>query len=173
MSYLVILFMQGVLIGMIAVASNPSPYFGALGLVVVSGMGCGMMMLLGGTFLSLVLFLIYLGGMLVVFAYSSALASDLYPDTLGLPRLAFNCLLYLAGLLGGAGYAMGGWYGGGSVGYCRQSELSVVREDLSGVSLIFSSGGRVLLLAGVALLITLLVVLEVVRGLARGALRAV
>nr|YP_009566651.1 NADH dehydrogenase subunit 6 [Acentrogobius caninus]AKU36827.1 NADH dehydrogenase subunit 6 [Acentrogobius sp. QHY-2015]QBB10825.1 NADH dehydrogenase subunit 6 [Acentrogobius caninus] len=171
MSYLVVLFMQGLLIGMIAVASNPSPYFGALGLVVVSGMGCGMMMLLGGTFLSLILFLIYLGGMLVVFAYSSALASDLYPDTLGLPRLAFNCLLYFGGLLGGAGYAMGGWYGG--AGYCREAGLSVIREDLSGVSLIFSSGGRVLLLVGVALLMTLLVVLEVVRGLVRGALRAV
>lgn len=31
--------------------------------------------------MSLVLFLIYLGGMLVVFAYSVALAADPYPET--------------------------------------------------------------------------------------------
>lgn len=81
MLYLVLLFMQGLLLGLIVVASNPSPYFAALGLVVVSGIGCGLMMSCGGTFLSLILFLIYLGGILVVFAYSSALASETHPET--------------------------------------------------------------------------------------------
>lgn len=83
MSYLTFLFMQGVLVGLIVVASNPSPYFAALGLVVVSGMGCGLIVMCGGAFLSLVLFLIYLGGILVVFAYSSALASEPYPESWG------------------------------------------------------------------------------------------
>lgn len=67
--------------GLVAVASNPSPYFAALGLVVVAGVGCGVLVGHGGPFLSLVLFLIYLGGMLVVFAYSAALAAEPYPES--------------------------------------------------------------------------------------------
>nr|YP_006460567.1 NADH dehydrogenase subunit 6 [Acentrogobius pflaumii]AFL65692.1 NADH dehydrogenase subunit 6 [Acentrogobius pflaumii] len=172
MSYLALLFMFCLLLGLILVASNPSPYFAALGLVVVSGVGCGLMILHGGTFLSLILFLIYLGGMLVVFAYSSALASDLHPEALGEPRIALNSLMYLTGLILGGGYLMGGWYGGNGVGYSRQSEMSVVREDSSGVAMMYSAGGRILAIVGVALLLTLFTVLELVRGLYRTTLRA-
>ena len=75
------LLLFGLVLGLVAVASNPSPYFAALGLVVVSGMGCGVLVGHGGSFLSLVLFLIYLGGMLVVFAYSAALAAEPYPES--------------------------------------------------------------------------------------------
>lgn len=81
MTYVMSLFLFGLVIGLLAVASNPSPYFAAFGLVVVSGLGCGVLLGHGGSFLSLVLFLIYLGGMLVVFAYSAALAAEPYPES--------------------------------------------------------------------------------------------
>lgn len=81
MTYMICLLLFGLVLGLVAVASNPSPYFAALGLVVVSGMGCGVLVGHGGSFLSLILFLIYLGGMLVVFAYSSALAAEPYPES--------------------------------------------------------------------------------------------
>lgn len=81
MTYMLCLLLFGLVLGLVAVASNPSPYFAALGLVVVSGMGCGVLVGHGGSFLSLVLFLIYLGGMLVVFAYSAALAAEPYPES--------------------------------------------------------------------------------------------
>lgn len=71
---------MGVLAGAAAVASNPSPYFAALALVMVSGIGCGVVVITGHSFLSLVLFLIFLGGMLVVFSYTSALATEPYPE---------------------------------------------------------------------------------------------
>nr|YP_009741429.1 NADH dehydrogenase subunit 6 [Istigobius campbelli]QID57703.1 NADH dehydrogenase subunit 6 [Istigobius campbelli] len=173
MSYTAFLFMQGLLLGLIVVASNPSPYFAALGLVVVSGMGCGLMMLNGGAFLSLILFLIYLGGMLVVFAYSSALASEPYPETWGSPRVAINSLVYGVGVVGGAGYMVGGWFEGSGVGINQVSEMSVLRGDSVGVALMYSSGGGALVVAAGVLLLTLFVVLEVVRGPSRGALRAV
>nr|YP_009467028.1 NADH dehydrogenase subunit 6 [Exyrias puntang]APT69179.1 NADH dehydrogenase subunit 6 [Exyrias puntang] len=173
MSYLAFLFMQGLLLGLIVVASNPSPYFAALGLVVVSGMGCGLMMLCGGAFLSLILFLIYLGGMLVVFAYSSALASEPHPETWGSPRVAFNSLVYFIGVVVGAVYMLGGWFGGFGVGINQVSEMSVLRGDLAGVALMYAPGGWVLVIAAWVLLLTLFVVLEVVRGTSRGALRAV
>lgn len=81
MTYIMFLFLFGLVLGLVAVASNPSPYFAALGLVVVGGLGCGVLVGHGGHFLSLVLFLIYLGGILVVFAYSAALAAEPYPES--------------------------------------------------------------------------------------------
>lgn len=47
------------------------------------------------------------------------------------------------------------------------------RGDTDGVSLMYSSGGAVLLVGAWVLLLTLFVVLDLVRGLDRGALRAV
>nr|WNH22191.1 NADH dehydrogenase subunit 6 [Varicus bucca] len=172
MLYLAFLFMQGLLLGLIVVASNPSPYFAALGLVVVSGMGCGLMVVFGGTFLPLILFLIYLGGMLVVFAYSSALASELYPETWGSPRVALNSLVYVGAVVVGGALMGGSWWGlGGSGG--EVVEVGVLRGDLSGVAMMYSSGGGLLVVGAWVLLLTLFVVLEVVRGVDRGALRAV
>ena len=77
--FLGICFMLGVL----AVASNPSPYYGVVGLVVASVIGCGWLVSLGVSFVSLALFLVYLGGMLVVFVYSVSLAADPYPEAWG------------------------------------------------------------------------------------------
>lgn len=49
----------------------------------------------------------------------------------------------------------------------------MVRGDVSGVSLIYSVGGGMLIVCGWILLLCLFVVLELTRGLSRGALRAV
>lgn len=73
---IIVVFITGIAV----VALTPSPYFAALGLVIVSGIGCGILLWYGAPFLSLVLFLIYLGGMLVVFAYSTALAAEPFPE---------------------------------------------------------------------------------------------
>nr|BBI37693.1 NADH dehydrogenase subunit 6 [Trimma cana] len=172
MSYMSMLFMSGLVLGMITVASNPSPYFAALGVVVVSGFGCGLLALCGGSFLSLVLFLIYLGGMLVVFAYSSALASDLYPEALGSRSVLFNWVSYfLAVLVGGAFVFKNWWFG--EVGVGDSLDFSVLLGETGGVASIYDYGGGMLLLSGWALLISLFVVLELVRGGVGGALRVV
>nr|WNH21255.1 NADH dehydrogenase subunit 6 [Bryaninops yongei] len=173
MSYLSLVLMGGLLLGLAVVASNPSPYFAALGLVVVSGMGCGMMVVGGGSFLSLILFLIYLGGMLVVFAYSSALASDPYPESWGAPRVVSNSIVYILGVVLGGTFLWWDWYGGfetSSVGFV---EMSVDKSDLVGVGVMYVWGGLMLLAGAWVLLLTLFVVLEVVRGSNRGTLRAV
>lgn len=80
MTYFMFLLLMALVVGLVAVASNPTPYFAALGLVVAAGVGCGILVGYGGSFLSLVLFLIYLGGILVVFAYSAALAAEPFPE---------------------------------------------------------------------------------------------
>lgn len=52
-------------------------------------------------------------------------------------------------------------------------ELSVLRGDSGGVALIYAGGGGMLVIGAWVLLLTLFVVLELTRGLSRGALRAV
>nr|YP_010134853.1 NADH dehydrogenase subunit 6 [Heteropriacanthus cruentatus]YP_010949745.1 NADH dehydrogenase subunit 6 [Cookeolus japonicus]QWM94541.1 NADH dehydrogenase subunit 6 [Heteropriacanthus cruentatus]WMI35571.1 NADH dehydrogenase subunit 6 [Cookeolus japonicus] len=173
MTYIMSLFLLGLVLGLVAVASNPSPYFAALGLVLVAGLGCGVLVGHGGSFLSLVLFLIYLGGMLVVFAYSAALAAEPYPETWGSRPVAVSMLLYVVGVVLVSGLFWGGWYESSWLSVDELGEFSVHRGDMGGVALMYSLGGGMLLISAWVLLLTLFVVLELTRGLSRGALRAV
>lgn len=67
-------------IGFVGFSSKPSPIYGGLGLIVSGGVGCGIVLNFGGSFLGLMVFLIYLGGMLVVFSYTTAMATEMYPE---------------------------------------------------------------------------------------------
>nr|BBU25629.1 NADH dehydrogenase subunit 6 [Telmatherina celebensis] len=173
MAYVMYLLLFSLVVGLVAVASNPSPYFAALGLVMVAGTGCGVLIGYGGSFLSLILFLIYLGGMLVVFAYSAALAAEPYPEGWGSwPVLALS-LIYLVGVGLISGLFWGEWYGASWMPVDEGGEMEVFRGDIGGVPLMYSLGGELLATGAWVLLLTLFVVLELTRGLSRGALRAV
>nr|YP_006073219.1 NADH dehydrogenase subunit 6 [Dendrophysa russelii]AFG17317.1 NADH dehydrogenase subunit 6 [Dendrophysa russelii] len=173
MTYTMCLFLVGLVMGVIAVASNPSPYFAALGLVVVAGLGCGVMVWYGGHFLALVLFLIYLGGMLVVFAYSAALAAEPYPESWGSRSVVAYVVTYVVGVVMVSGLFWDKWYDMSWAPVDELGELSVLRGDSGGVALMYSGGGGMLVVGAWVLLLTLFVVLELTRGLSRGSLRAV
>nr|YP_003359509.1 NADH dehydrogenase subunit 6 [Acheilognathus yamatsutae]ABQ01697.1 NADH dehydrogenase subunit 6 [Acheilognathus yamatsutae] len=173
MTYFMFLLLVALILGLIAVASNPTPYFAALGLVVAAGVGCGILVNSGGSFLSLVLFLIYLGGMLVVFAYSAALAAEPFPEAWGSRSVMGYVLIYFVGVVLAAGLFWGGWYEGSWVLVDGLKEFSLLRGDVGGVAMMYSFGGSMLVICAWVLLLTLLVVLELTRGLSRGALRAV
>nr|YP_010130059.1 NADH dehydrogenase subunit 6 [Heniochus acuminatus]QPZ50532.1 NADH dehydrogenase subunit 6 [Heniochus acuminatus] len=173
MSYVMLFFLIGLVLGLIAVASNPSPFFAALGLVVVAGFGCGVLVGHGGSFLSLILFLVYLGGMLVVFAYSAALAADPYPEGWGSQFVAVYMVMYLVVVFSVSGLFWEGWYEVFWVSVDEFTDFSVFRGDVGGVALMYSFGGGMLVISAWVLLLTLLVVLELTRGLSRGTLRAV
>nr|YP_009685827.1 NADH dehydrogenase subunit 6 [Pronothobranchius seymouri]QDU91791.1 NADH dehydrogenase subunit 6 [Pronothobranchius seymouri] len=172
MSYVMILCLFALILGLASVASNPSPYFAALGLVVVAGVGCGVLASSGGSFLSLILFLVYLGGMLVVFGYSAALAAEPFPETwgsayvLGLmtfySMLALFITMFTLDLFDGPLYLLN-----------NNWKFNVVQEDAGGVALMFCQGGYMLVLGVLTLLLALLVVLELTRGQSRGVLRLV
>ena len=51
-----------------------------LGLIVSGGVGCGIVLNFGGSFLGLMVFLIYLGGIIVVFGYTTAMVTEQYPE---------------------------------------------------------------------------------------------
>nr|BCI56856.1 NADH dehydrogenase subunit 6 [Zhangixalus arboreus] len=155
------------LLGLLVVASNPSPYFAALGLVWGAGAGCFILVKNGLGFLSLILFLIYLGGMMVVFAYCSALVAEPYPKAVGSYVLLCYSLVCL-GLMACCLWLGGYWF---STEHSRDWGLFMV--DWWGVSELMNSGGCILFFGGWGLLLTLFVVLEVVRGHNAGALRAV
>nr|BAK41964.1 NADH dehydrogenase subunit 6 [Electrophorus electricus] len=172
MTYIFFFSFIGLVGGMAVVASNPAPYFAALGMVVAAGGGCGVLVNCGGSFLSLVLFLIYLGGMLVVFAYSAALAAEPYPKSLGDYSVFGYVLLYVVGVVVvwlGVGWC--GWYDGcldlGGDGFF------VLRGDFVGVAMMYFLGGWMLIICAWVLLLTLFVVLEVTRGFNRGCLRII
>nr|YP_008379305.1 NADH dehydrogenase subunit 6 [Onychostoma simum]AGS12806.1 NADH dehydrogenase subunit 6 [Onychostoma simum] len=173
MTYFMSLLLMALVVGLVAVASNPTPYFAALGSVVAAGVGCGVLVGHGGSFLSLVLFLIYLGGMLVVFAYSAALAAEPFPEAWGARSVLGYVLVYLLGAGLVAGLFWGGWYEGSWTVVDGLKEFSVFRGDISGVAVMNPFGGGMLVICAWVLLLTLLVVLELTRGLSRGTLRAV
>nr|YP_001165436.1 NADH dehydrogenase subunit 6 [Chlamydosaurus kingii]ABK53975.1 NADH dehydrogenase subunit 6 [Chlamydosaurus kingii]ABK53988.1 NADH dehydrogenase subunit 6 [Chlamydosaurus kingii]ABK54001.1 NADH dehydrogenase subunit 6 [Chlamydosaurus kingii] len=157
--YLVFFISLGFLFGVIGVASNPSPCFGAGALVVASGFGCGMLAEFGHSFVALVLFLVYLGGMLVVFAYSIALASDVYPQAWG------NYVVGLSGFWYFLVAMLIVWAGGGNLGFFGVGGGLVYALDsgYGGISMLYSVGGACLFFLGFGLLLTLFVVLELAR----------
>nr|YP_009736081.1 NADH dehydrogenase subunit 6 [Pseudogastromyzon changtingensis changtingensis]QBM10364.1 NADH dehydrogenase subunit 6 [Pseudogastromyzon changtingensis changtingensis] len=173
MTYLVYLLLMALIVGLVAVASNPAPYFAALGLVMAAGVGCGVLVSHGGSFLSLILFLIYLGGMLVVFAYSAALAAEPFPESWGDRSVVGYVVVYLFGVGVMVWVLCENWYEGSWVVVDGLKEFSVLRGDTSGVAEMYSSGGGMLVICAWVLLLTLFVVLELTRGLSRGTLRAV
>nr|QOJ44947.1 NADH dehydrogenase subunit 6 [Allobates aff. tapajos 3 AR-2020] len=157
----------GLVGGLLGVASNPSPFFAALGLVCSAGAGCLILMGGGVSFLSLVLFLVYLGGMMVVFAYSAALVAEPYPEAWGSMEVvgylvSYLFLLVVWWVVGGGGWEVEINFSGEAYG-----------KDWFGVSMMYMWGGGLLLVGGWALLLTLFGVLEVVRGHYSGVLRAV
>nr|WNH20878.1 NADH dehydrogenase subunit 6 [Epibulus insidiator] len=173
MAYVMFLLLIGVVVGLIAVASNPSPYFAALGLVVVAGVGCGVLATHGGSFLSLVLFLIYLGGMLVVFAYSAALAAEPYPEDWFAGPVGTYVVMYVTLVMFGGCLFWKDWYENSWLTAEELEEFSTFRADMDGVAFLYEEGGELLWLSAWALLLTLFVVLELTRGLGRGTIRAV
>nr|YP_009312358.1 NADH dehydrogenase subunit 6 [Devario devario]BAV71872.1 NADH dehydrogenase subunit 6 [Devario devario] len=173
MTYGLCLLLVLLVLGMIGIASNPTPYYAILGLVTVAGVGCGIMIGCGGSFLSLILFLIYLGGMLVVFAYSAALSAEPFPEAWGGRFVVLRVAVYILAVGAVAEFFCGNWYEGSLVVVDSLKEFSIIRGDVGGVAVMYSWGGGMLVTCAWVLLLTLFVVLEVTRGLSCNVLRAV
>nr|AIG23303.1 NADH dehydrogenase subunit 6 [Neophascogale lorentzii] len=151
--------------GFVAFSSKPSPVYGGLSLVVSGGLGCAIIVSLNSTFLGLVVFLVYLGGMLVVFGYTAAMATEEYPESWVSNAMAFSMLLLSLFM------EMVWLMVCGEVEVVTAAELFdslgnyCVGHDWSGVSLLYGCGGWAMVLLGWILFITILVVFEVVSGL--------
>lgn len=78
-----ILFTLSVLLvmGFVGFSSKPSPIYGGLALIISGVVGCVIVLNCGGVYMGLMMFLVYLGGMMVVFGYTTAMAIEEYPET--------------------------------------------------------------------------------------------
>lgn len=79
-TYIVFILSIIFVLGFVGFSSKPSPIYGGLGLIVSGGVGCAIVLNFGGSFLGLMVFLIYLGGIMVVFGYTTAIATEQYPE---------------------------------------------------------------------------------------------
>nr|NP_008164.1 NADH dehydrogenase subunit 6 [Patiria pectinifera]Q33817.1 RecName: Full=NADH-ubiquinone oxidoreductase chain 6; AltName: Full=NADH dehydrogenase subunit 6 [Patiria pectinifera]BAA03876.1 NADH-dehydrogenase subunit 6 [Patiria pectinifera] len=132
-----------------------SPYYGALGLVLVALSGCLLCSLLGFSFIALVLILIYVGGMLVVFVYSTAISAERYPSVSN-----FNEILVLSSLV----ISWGVLNFDPLINVEVNSWGFVTNSDLVGASNLYSSMGGYLLIGGYILLVALVVALVLTYG---------
>lgn len=160
-------------LGVIMVAVKPSPIYAGLGLIVSGAIGCGLLMLNGSSYIGLMVFLIYLGGMLVVFGYTTAMSSDEYPETWGsniwlwailLSGIVLDVILIIL-VLNYEGldnnlelYSMYDWVS------FDGDELVIIREDSVGVGSMYSCGSWMMMVAGWSLLIGVFIIIEITRG---------
>nr|AIW64036.1 NADH dehydrogenase subunit 6 [Microcebus rufus] len=173
MAYTIFLLSTIFVLGFMSFSSKPSPIYGGVGLIVSGAVGCSMIMGFGVSFMGLMVFLIYLGGMLVVFGYTTAMATEEYPETWGSSIVIWGALLsgvfmeslLMVWLLEHDGVEM-------VIGFNSLEDwimfmdkgLSVVREDSLGVSALYSYASWFMVAAGWALFISVLIVIEIIRG---------
>nr|YP_659497.1 NADH dehydrogenase subunit 6 [Piliocolobus badius]ABD39303.1 NADH dehydrogenase subunit 6 [Piliocolobus badius] len=173
MAYILFLLSVLLVMGFIGFSSKPSPIYGGLALVISGVVGCVIILNYGGTYMGLMMFLIYLGGMMVVFGYTTAMAIEEYPEAWGSGFEVFGSLL--AGLAMEVGLilwvleyddlvvvinlnSMGSWVifeGEGS---------GLIREDSIGAGALYDYGRWLVVVTGWTLFVGVYIVIEITRG---------
>nr|YP_009120894.1 NADH dehydrogenase subunit 6 [Hylopetes phayrei]AGG40785.1 NADH dehydrogenase subunit 6 [Hylopetes phayrei]AKP94194.1 NADH dehydrogenase subunit 6 [Hylopetes phayrei electilis]UZP46688.1 NADH dehydrogenase subunit 6 [Hylopetes phayrei] len=173
MTYVTYLLSMLFVLGFVGFSSKPSPIYGGLGLIISGGVGCGIVLCFGGSFLGLMVFLVYLGGMLVVFGYTTAMATEEYPEAWSSNVMIWGVLLL--GVLVELGIAMMTMVMDGVEVVIEfkstedwlmfdVEELGLVREDSMGVAALYSYGSWLMVVAGWSLFVSIFIVIEITRG---------
>nr|YP_008379071.1 NADH dehydrogenase subunit 6 [Lophocebus aterrimus]AGM47565.1 NADH dehydrogenase subunit 6 [Lophocebus aterrimus] len=173
MMYVLFALSVVLVMGFVGFSSKPSPIYGGLALVISGVVGCMIILGYGGVYLGLMMFLIYLGGMMVVFGYTAAMAIEEYPETWGSGFEVLGC--FLVGLVMEVGLVlwvlgfdevvvvvgfndMGNWV----VFEGEGSEL--VRSDSIGAGALYDYGRWLVVVAGWTLFVGVYIVIEITRG---------
>nr|QAT80176.1 NADH dehydrogenase subunit 6 [Bos grunniens] len=173
MLYIVFILSVIFVIGFVGFSSKPSPIYGGLGLIVSGGVGCGIVFNFGGSFLGLMVFLIYLGGMMVVFGYTTAMATEQYPEIWLSNKAVLGA--FITGLLMEFFMVyyvlkdkeveivfefngLGDWviYDTGDSGFFS--------EEAMGIAALYSYGTWLVIVTGWSLFIGVVVIMEITRG---------
>nr|ANA07493.1 NADH dehydrogenase subunit 6 [Murina huttoni rubella] len=173
MIYLVFIMSVIFVIGFVGFSSKPSPIFGGVGLILSGGVGCGIVVNYGGSFLGLMVFLIYLGGMLVVFGYTTAMAMEQYPESwisnmvlLGslIIGVIMEFLFVMYVLIDGElevyieFNTIEDWV------FYNMGDSEVYSEEMMGVAALYSCGSWLVFVTGWSLLMGVVIILEITRG---------
>nr|YP_010960403.1 NADH dehydrogenase subunit 6 [Malacocephalus laevis]WNH37767.1 NADH dehydrogenase subunit 6 [Malacocephalus laevis] len=170
MLYVTIILIGVSVLGAIVLASSPSPVFAAVGLTLMAGMACMLLIDNGSSFLSLLFVLVYLGGMLVVFAYCVALAADAYPKMWSGSAIMEVMMGGTVVLAVGLAVDFTKWPNVQFMGACSNNFRHVYPEG-EGLGLLYNKGSASLLLCVYALFVVLLVVVDIARGRSSGSQR--
>nr|YP_009414310.1 NADH dehydrogenase subunit 6 [Mirza zaza]AIW64387.1 NADH dehydrogenase subunit 6 [Mirza zaza] len=173
MAYVIFLLSSIFVLGFMSFSSKPSPIYGGVGLIISGAVGCSMIMEFGVSFMGLMVFLIYLGGMLVVFGYTTAMATEEYPETWGSSIVIWGALLVgimmelllMVWLSDHDGEEMMvGFNSLESWVMFMDEGLHVIREDSFGVATLYGYASWFMVVAGWALFVSVLIVMEIIRG---------
>nr|YP_010133431.1 NADH dehydrogenase subunit 6 [Myotis petax]ALD15971.1 NADH dehydrogenase subunit 6 [Myotis petax]ALD15984.1 NADH dehydrogenase subunit 6 [Myotis petax]ALD15997.1 NADH dehydrogenase subunit 6 [Myotis petax]ALD16010.1 NADH dehydrogenase subunit 6 [Myotis petax] len=160
-------------VGFVGFSSKPSPIYGGVGLILSGAVGCGIVVSFGGSFLGLMVFLIYLGGMLVVFGYTTAMAMEQYPEAwisnmvvMGsfIVGLVMEFLLVLYVLVGEKLEMTFEFNEIGDWAIYDVSDFEVFTKESMGVAALYSYGNWLVVVTGWSLLIGVVIILEITRG---------
>nr|WKD83288.1 NADH dehydrogenase subunit 6 [Loris lydekkerianus lydekkerianus] len=174
MMYLVSLLSVLFVLGFVGFSSKPSPIFGGLGLIISGGVGCGVVMGFGGSFMGLMVFLVYLGGMLVVFGYTTAMATEEYPESWGSSVSIWGALLLgvvveVVMVLLSGDYCVGvevvmNFDGMGDWEMYDVGGIGPFRVQSAGTGALYSYGSWFLVMAGWSLFVSIFIIIEITRG---------
>nr|USQ66651.1 NADH dehydrogenase subunit 6 [Praomys daltoni complex sp. clade A] len=157
--------------GCIGLALKPSPIYGGLGLIISGFVGCLMILGFGGSFLGLLVFLIYLGGMLVVFGYTTAMATEEYPETWSSSWLIFGFLVVGFLMEMYFMWMIDYWNEIELAGFDRLSDwmmyeiddVGVILEGGVGVAAMYSCATWMMVVAGWSLFAGIFIIIEITR----------
>nr|UFR83418.1 NADH dehydrogenase subunit 6 [Microtus miurus] len=173
MTELIYFLSSVVALGCLGAALKPSPIYGGLCLIASGCSGCLAVLGFGGSFLGLMVFLIYLGGMLVVFGYTTAMSAENYPEALVSSWLTIGILfmstfMEMGMLLVNDYYegkefilefnSMGGW-----VVYDADG-LGLMGEGGAGVAALYSCSAWLMIVSGWTLFMGVIIIIEITRG---------
>nr|ATO90463.1 NADH dehydrogenase subunit 6 [Myotis nigricans] len=173
MVYIVSILSIIFVIGFLGFSSKPSPIYGGLGLIASGGVGCGIIVSFNGSFLGLMVFLIYLGGMLVVFGYTTAMATEQYPEAWVSNVVVFGSfvigllmefLLVLYVLVGEKLEVVFEFNEMGDWAVYDTGDFGVFTKESMGVAALYSYGSWLVVVTGWSLLIGVVIILEITRG---------
>lgn len=173
MTYILFILSVFFVIGFVGFSSKPSPIYGGVGLIVSGGVGCGIVMNFDGSFLGLIVFLIYLGGMLVVFGYTTAIATEQYPEVwvsnktvLGsfLIGLVIEVVLVFSILKEDKLDTIFEFSGMGDWVVYDAGDSGVFSKEAVGVAALYSYGVWLVVVTGWSLFMGVVVIMEVTRG---------
>ena len=146
---------------------------GGLGLIMSGGVGCGIVLNFGRSFLGLMVFLIYLGGMMVVFGYTTSMATEQYPEIWVSNKTVFGAFITSLLMEFLIVYyvlkdeeveivfkfnGLGDWviYDTGDFGFFSQEAI--------GIAALYSYGTWLVIVTSWSLLIGVVVIMEITRG---------
>lgn len=152
------------LMGRTLVFYRLSPYYSALGLVMVAISGCITLSLFGKAFVAMVLLLVYMGGMLVVFAYSSAISAERFPTVRNLGEVRGLSILFSSWV----------FISFDNLQESNKNLLSIIRgKSLLGRRRFYKEGGVFVVLGVFILLVALVGALIISRGVENKIIRSI